>query len=174
MQGNEAREKRALLGLAHRAEVDGRRGVRGGQHDGRSREAKRSSSRGGHVRRGISGRSRNRGSNARGAGSWNESEPARAQPAEKGEPRRFAAVAQLRRRLERKRHVHKLDGQGDLHALHDRVGLVAELQGQRGRGHHHRLVRRRQLEGLGRRGFGLLGHDAVVDGEGLPAVASVS
>jgi hypothetical protein len=174
LQGNEAREKRALLGLAHRAEVDGRRGVRGGQHDGRSRGAKRSSSRGSHVCRSISSRSRSRGSNARGAGSGKESVPASTQPAEKLEPRRLAAVARLRRRLERKRLVHKLDGQGDLHALHDRVELVAELQGQRGRGHHHRLVRRRQLEGLGRRGFGLLGHDAVVDGEGLPAVASVS
>ena len=30
LQANEAREKRALLGLTHRVEVDGRRGVRGG------------------------------------------------------------------------------------------------------------------------------------------------
>ena len=37
LQVNEASEKRALLGLRHRAEVDGRRGVRGGQQDGRSR-----------------------------------------------------------------------------------------------------------------------------------------
>ena len=88
LQANEAREKRALLGLAHRAEVDGRRGVRGGQHDGRGRGAKRSSSRG---RRGISSRSRSRGSDASGAGSGKESGPASTQPAEKREPRRLAA-----------------------------------------------------------------------------------
>jgi hypothetical protein len=40
LQVNEASEKRALLGLSHRAEVDGRRGVRGGQQGGRSRGAR--------------------------------------------------------------------------------------------------------------------------------------
>ena len=134
---------------------------------------KRSRSRG-RVRRGISSRSRSRNSDARGADDGKESGPASIKPAEKLEPRRLAAVARLRRRLERKRQIHKLDGQGDLRALHVRVGLVAKLQGQHGRGRYDRLVRHRQLEGFGRRGFGLLGHDAVVDREGLPAVESTN
>jgi hypothetical protein len=129
LQANEAREKRALLGLTHRAEVDGRRSVRGRQHDERSPSAKRSGSCSGRIRRSISSRRRSRGSDARGAGSGNESGPASNQPAEKIEPRHLAAVARLRRRVERKRHVDKLDRKVDVRALHGGVGLVAKLQG---------------------------------------------
>ena len=76
LQVNKASEKRALLGLTHRVEVDGRRNVLGKQYGGSSHGAKRSSSRGGRVCRGNSSRRRGRSSDTRGAGTGKESGPA--------------------------------------------------------------------------------------------------